>query len=95
MNVPWNRTFRELFRMQNIITSFSRAFFNLGCVLNTWSTWDIFILQFLSIIILPGIIVPIAYVGIKGGRGGYDEFLATIVLLLYLMYPPSLRISPS
>ena len=89
MDVPWNKTFRQLFVAQATLTNISKAFFSLGCVLNT-SAWNVFVVQYVSILCLPLFIAPLTYLGVKACSGGNDEVVSAIVLLFYLMYPTML-----
>eukprot|EP00942_MAST-04A_sp_MAST-4A-sp1_P006700 g6700.t1 len=87
MDVPWNQTFHQLFAAQDVITSVSKAFFSLDCVLSTTSTWYVFVLRSICTLLLPLLMVPLTYTCMKFVRGNKDEIISAIVLLWYLMFP--------
>ena len=92
MDVPWNETFRQLFAAQDVVTSVSKAFFSLDCVLNTMSIWNVFVLRSICILLLPLFMVPLTYTCIKFIRGNKDEIISAIVLLWYLMFPSFIQL---
>eukprot|EP00944_MAST-04C_sp_MAST-4C-sp1_P014424 g14424.t1 len=92
MDVPWNQTFRQLFAAQDVVTSVAKAFFSLDCVLNTMSIWDVFVLRYICILLLPLVMVPLTYTCIKFVRGSKDEIVSAIVLLWYLMFPSFIQL---
>ena len=87
INVPWNHTFRQLFVAQDVVTRVSEAFFSLDCVLSTATSWGVFVLRYVCVLLLPFLIVPLTIFCMKRIGGNKEQIVATLVLLWYLMFP--------
>ena len=87
--MPWTNVLRQLFKIQSYGVGVSNALLSLDCILaDTSTTWDVFQLKFFGTLMLPILFIPIAYVIVKYVlHGGWDEFVASLILFWYLMYP--------
>ena len=88
LDMPWTDVLRELFKWQSYGVGVSNALLSLDCILaDTSSTWEVFKLKFFGTLMLPILFIPIAYVIVKCVlHGGWDEFVASLILFWYLMY---------
>jgi hypothetical protein len=89
LDMPWTNALNQLFQMQSYGVGVSNALLSLDCILaDTSTTWDVFQLKFFGTLILPILFIPIAYVIVKYVlHGGWDEFVASLILFCYLIYP--------
>ena len=87
LRVPWSSAVRSLFHIQGVCVGVTESFLSVDCLLQSWTTWELFRLKYLSIFFFPVLVVPIAYIGIRVGKGTLHQLHATIVLLFYLFYP--------
>lgn len=89
LDMPWTNVLRQLFKIQSYSVGVSNALLLLDCILaDTSTTWDVFQLKFFGTLMLPILFIPIAYVIVKYVlHGGWDEFVASLILFWYLMYP--------
>jgi hypothetical protein len=96
VDVPWTKSFGGIFTIQTYATSVTDAILSIDCLLPTWSTWEVFQLKLVCVLVFPVLIVPFAYVGVRCRKRGTDRtehssvhtyFVSTLVLLLYLLYP--------
>ena len=89
LDMPWTNVLRQLFKIQSYGVGVSDALLSLDCILaDTPTTWDVFQLKFFGTLMLPILFIPIAYVIVKYAlHGGWDEFVASLILFWYLMYP--------
>ena len=87
--MPWTNVLCQLFKIQSYSVGVSNALLLLDCILaDTSTTWDVFQLKFFGTLMLPILFIPIAYVIVKYVlHGGWDEFVASLILFWYLMYP--------
>ena len=89
LDMPWTNVLCQLFKIQSYSVGVSNALLLLDCILaDTSTTWDVFQLKFFGTLMLPILFIPIAYVIVKYVlHGGWDEFVASLILFWYLMYP--------
>ena len=91
VNAPWNQAFGGIFAVQAQVTSVGEAFLSIDCLLPHWSTWEVFRVKLALVLLFPLLVVPLAYLGVRGRlwKRTYDRtyFVSTMVLLLYLVYP--------
>ena len=94
LDMPWTDVLRELFKWQSYSVGVSNAFLSLDCILaDTSTTWEVFKLKFFGTLMLPILFIPIGYVIVKYVlHGGWDEFVASLILFWYLMYPQIVKI---
>ena len=84
----WTNVLRQLFKIQSYSVGVSNALLLLDCILaDTSTTWDVFQVKFFGTLMLPILFIPIGYVIVKYVlHGGWDEFVASLILFWYLMY---------
>ena len=87
LQIPWSSAFQRLFQYQAYSVSVGSAMVSLDCALAAYGTWAAFKMKVYISVILPVLCIPTSYLVMKIGKGDMVHFKASIVCLLYLLYP--------